>query len=465
MAKIGRNAPCSCGSGKKYKKCCMMKRQTESFTRSLVQRKTDELIPEILEYATRQLPEGAIHDAWDDFNDQGIGFEDSPYLDMFIKWYLLLWTSEEKEDLGAEDDYPSPHTIGATYLKTHRQEMNSLSVRVLEAALSDPLSYWQVEAIEAQRGVLMKDLLLGRERFVDEVSGSQNLEKWDIVLANMQTLDGIHVFNITSPYRLPPNLKASLKEVFPIDPTDPDAISHLFEYDLDLLMFYHDTIDELFTAAMPEIRNMDGKELITAESFYTLAPNIRDEIVTALTNAEAFEPLDGEGPSTDKFIWTEAPENSSALDIVIKGHIKVTQDKLVTLCNSAERDHQLRKMLQDKFGKRITHQQTTSEPMDYSPPLDEDSDEIPGPLDLETLPPEAREQLIEQLDKTYFQWADQSIPLLDHHTPRQAVRSAEGREKVIELINGWENQMAHMKDPQYRFDFNRLRDDLGLPRE
>jgi hypothetical protein len=67
MAKLGRNAPCPCGSGKKNKKCCMMKRQTESFTRTLVHRKTDELIPEILEYATRQLPEDAIHDAWDDF--------------------------------------------------------------------------------------------------------------------------------------------------------------------------------------------------------------------------------------------------------------------------------------------------------------------------------------------------------------------------------------------------------------
>ncbi|HAO21754.1 MAG: hypothetical protein BWK80_28225 [Desulfobacteraceae bacterium IS3] len=25
--KIGRNDPCPCGSGKKYKKCCLMKKQ------------------------------------------------------------------------------------------------------------------------------------------------------------------------------------------------------------------------------------------------------------------------------------------------------------------------------------------------------------------------------------------------------------------------------------------------------
>ncbi len=29
MSKIGRNDPCPCGSGKKYKKCCLMKTYTE----------------------------------------------------------------------------------------------------------------------------------------------------------------------------------------------------------------------------------------------------------------------------------------------------------------------------------------------------------------------------------------------------------------------------------------------------
>ena len=30
MAKIGRNAPCPCGSGKKYKKCCLLRRESEA---------------------------------------------------------------------------------------------------------------------------------------------------------------------------------------------------------------------------------------------------------------------------------------------------------------------------------------------------------------------------------------------------------------------------------------------------
>jgi hypothetical protein len=30
MAKISRNAPCPCGSGKKYKKCCLLRKESEA---------------------------------------------------------------------------------------------------------------------------------------------------------------------------------------------------------------------------------------------------------------------------------------------------------------------------------------------------------------------------------------------------------------------------------------------------
>jgi SEC-C motif len=464
MAKIGRNAPCPCSSGKKYKKCCMMKRQTESFTRSLVHHKIDALIPEILEYTEQNYSENVILEAWSDFYGQDTGLKENPYADMFIKWFLFLWIPEEAEESDG-GSYPSLQTIGAHFLKARKHNMDSLSIKILEASLKDPLSFWQVEAVEDQRGVLVKDLLLGRECFVEDITGSEHLKKWDILLASMHTVDGIHVFNITSPFVLPPNAKTSIQEAFSIDPASPGAISQLFECDLDLIIFYQDVIDELFAASMPEVRNMDGKELIFTKSVYLIDPAIRNEIIDILSNAETFEPLEENGPSSAKFLWNAASEKSSPLEIVIKGHLQLGKKRLITECNSAERDNQLRKILQDVLGTRLTHQQTTSDPIDYSLPIDNDHDEAAAPLNLDELPREVRDQLTKQLENMYLQWTDQSIPALEHQTPRQAVQSAEGRAKVIGLINDWENQTAHMKDPQFRFDFNRLRDDLGLPRE
>jgi hypothetical protein len=382
---------------------------------------------------------------------------------MFIKWFLFLWIPEEQETEGG--GYPSPHTIGANFLKAHKHHMDSLSIKVLEASLKDPLSFWQVEAVEDQRGVLVKDLLLGRERFVEDITGSQHLKKWDILLASMHTMDGIHVFNITSPFVLPPNAKTSLQEAFSMDPDSPNAISQLFECDLDLLILYQDLINELFAASMPEIRNMDGKELIFTKSVYSIDSATRDEIISFLSDIEIFEPLEEDGLSVAKFLWTAAPEKSALLETIIKGHLQVGKNKLITECNSAERDNQLRKILHDVLGTRLTHQQTTSDPIDDSLPIDSGRDEAGTPLNLDELPREVRDQLTEQLENMYLKWADQAVPALEHQTPRQAVKSAEGRARVIDLINDWENQMAHMQAPQFRFDFNRLRDDLGLPRE
>ncbi|EMS77447.1 SEC-C metal-binding domain-containing protein [Desulfotignum phosphitoxidans] len=39
MTKIGRNQPCPCGSGEKYKKCCLNKPKSDS----LPEKKRDEL--------------------------------------------------------------------------------------------------------------------------------------------------------------------------------------------------------------------------------------------------------------------------------------------------------------------------------------------------------------------------------------------------------------------------------------
>ncbi|NGX57885.1 MAG: hypothetical protein K940chlam3_00784 [Chlamydiae bacterium] len=38
MEKIGRNDPCPCGSGKKYKSCCWKKEQSEKVTKSMQSR-------------------------------------------------------------------------------------------------------------------------------------------------------------------------------------------------------------------------------------------------------------------------------------------------------------------------------------------------------------------------------------------------------------------------------------------
>ena len=42
MHKVGRNDPCPCGSGKKYKKCCEMKGNTKKFVAQVLAPQSQE---------------------------------------------------------------------------------------------------------------------------------------------------------------------------------------------------------------------------------------------------------------------------------------------------------------------------------------------------------------------------------------------------------------------------------------
>ncbi|MDT8443598.1 MAG: SEC-C metal-binding domain-containing protein [Desulfuromonadales bacterium] len=68
MSNIGRNEPCPCGSGKKYKKCCLDKDQTEQ----RAQREAQKLLPPASADAWREEP-----DAWDEAQE----WEEDPYMD------------------------------------------------------------------------------------------------------------------------------------------------------------------------------------------------------------------------------------------------------------------------------------------------------------------------------------------------------------------------------------------------
>jgi hypothetical protein len=64
-------------------------------------------------------------------------------------------------------------------------------------------------------------------------------------------------------------------------------------------------------------------------------------------------------------------------------------------------------------------------------------------------------------DRHYREWADQAIPALHGKTPRQAVRTAQGRAAVDVLLKDFENH-EQRSPPDVRFDFGEVRKDLGF---
>ena len=59
---------------------------------------------------------------------------------------------------------------------------------------------------------------------------------------------------------------------------------------------------------------------------------------------------------------------------------------------------------------------------------------------------------------------DKPVEVLDGQTPREAVRTPEGRTKVIEALKMFEYTQAQRREAGDQwYDINRMRRELGLP--
>ncbi|MCI0659165.1 MAG: SEC-C domain-containing protein, partial [Acidobacteria bacterium] len=65
----GRNAPCPCGSGKKYKKCCLPASSGRDFDSYADLRMTEGLlVPQLLQFAQSRFGKELIETAHSDFH-------------------------------------------------------------------------------------------------------------------------------------------------------------------------------------------------------------------------------------------------------------------------------------------------------------------------------------------------------------------------------------------------------------
>ena len=85
--------------------------------------------------------------------------------------------------------------------------------------------------------------------------------------------------------------------------------------------------------------------------------------------------------------------------------------------------------------------------------------------DIVRLPPDEERSIVHQaLTDHYRKTLDEPIPALGNQTPREAVKTAQGRKKVIAWLKMLENQSAQQgpEDPMGAYDFTWLWRELGV---
>jgi hypothetical protein len=237
-------------------------------------------------------------------------------------------------------------------------------------------------------------------------------------------------------------------------------------------LWLNDTIQR-YRAPLPELANSDGDKLEFMTLHYRLLLGVvAADVVAALAGApDIRDENDGE-----HWIWF-APDRpsrkgrkssrseSSDTGLTIHGHLALGPTTLEVMVNSEVRATRIRDLLtpildglvQTPLVERVTPEQAMAARGNASASA---AKRLPDGMSLEDM----REAVHQVLNRQYRKALGERIPMLGDKTPRQAVRSAKGRQAVANWLKGFEQNNARLPadDPMHDYDFSWMWTELGI---
>ena len=448
----GRNDPCPCGSGRKFKQCCLRAAAEIDIRWRRLREAEGELVPDLLRFALKRWGEPYIDAAWSLFADGALSLADAPgdreFDATFIPWFLFDFCAGSVKRRSRRRGWPD-RPAAQEYLDERRPELPDLQTRYLEAALSRPLSFFVVTAVTPGRSIDMRDLLTGRICRVLERSASTTLEPSVLMLARVLSVDDVSIMLGAGAWVIPPtfhNPIISFRESFvrSEELLDEQTARTLH---VEVVRYYRDMVDQLMNPRMPTLVNTDGDPIAPTTVEFELHCTPReafDRIAPLACGYKADELLDDAtvdhaGNVTAVTVPWAAAGNKMHRDWenTSLGTIEIDGQRMTVSVNSEPRARKIRALVAKRLGATAVFTRQQVESMQAL--LDEEKQRKRSRRDkaaheaLQSLP-EVREMMRAQSARHWEVWLDEEIPALGNLTPREAAKTAAGRERLEALL-------------------------------
>lgn len=449
--KIGRNKPCPCGSGKKYKKCCLNKSVVppEALHYRRLSEIHDRLFPKLLDYGAavfgEMAPQVAFVEflAWPDPEDtpDEAAFERAAHL--FWPWYVFNWEYCELDDEDKILKGPEDMTLTELFLQEKKFGPESLEVRFLTAANRSPYSFHEIVSTDVGNAVTIRDVLTGREVLVQERLGSEHLQIGDIIFGRAVRVDNVGMFLGLSPFKIPPRMKPEVIRLRRELAGSEGLLSmeDLYGWDLEIRELYWAMDQRLHT--MPKMVNTDGEPLEFHKVIYDIdTAEFVVKKLADLSNTESLNEIldnaerDGKGKlKRAEFSWgVKGNRASQGVPNTILGNVEIEEGRLIVSVNSAERARTIRRKIERRLAGKARFRLDEISDLDANLNQRSKNDDSDPSREELMSHPEVRHQIERLLRQHWEGWVDQKIPSLGYKTPRQAVKTADGRESVEALL-------------------------------
>jgi SEC-C motif len=481
-AKAGRNDSCPCGSGKKYKHCCLMVEHAVDDSPWRQQRDASgRLTEELLNFAFRKFA-GAIHAAWLDFNqdESPVPFEDDEAeRQIFFPYFLFDWDPDRPRHRRGRQ--PREGIVARSFMLQGGSRLEELELLILKQATTQPVSFYEVVQCDPGRRMVLRDVLVGGETEVVERTASKVFRPGDLGYGQLCKLPEVTVLGRMAPLRMLParkvevvGLRASLRKKIAKQNREL-AAADLIRYGEEIRSVYLNVRDAM--RRPPQFTNTDGDPFLfhtltfrsgsAHAAFEALAP-----LAWGVSKKELLEQaeLDQDGALRSVQIpWIKKGNRKfPTWENTILGHITVSERSLVAEVNSQKRATKLRQEVERSLGILAVHESTvvkTPEEMltEREPREDPHGAASKAESSGSLLDPKMRAQAEAEFQREVDTWIYQKIPALGGLTPFEAVVNPDGKELVEALLLDWERKNEEPAGPDFlRPDVNAIRRLLKL---
>ncbi|WP_300043455.1 hypothetical protein [uncultured Paracoccus sp.] len=389
------------------------------------------------------------------------------------QWTGVLWGCGFEDFLGQR--YEDGNIVDL-YLKRRGWKETALN-RAYFAALRDaPVSLYEVSNVQPGTSMTLRDLLSDAAPVtVKEISATRTLKQWDRIAVRVVPERDHHVISgALLPFRAETVdfLISGLRDALKLKKRDALRLTRdqlLTCAPIFTTAWLFIEIDRALTPAQPQFTNSDGDDVLFHDLRYLFASGVTQRAVAErLDRVKGFLP---QGPKLWSWLAERKGRGGKAgygimLDtqmegVTVLGSMELKGKALLVTVNSTERADKVRKLIRDAAGDLLRSHLTTIRTVDQmraDQQRDRPSEEV------EEIPPDIARQLMrDHMDKHYRETLDAPIPALGSKSPRQAVHTAAGREKVIDWLKLLENHSArHDEGPITEYDFSWMWAELGL---
>lgn len=482
-ARVGRNDPCPCGSGRKFKRCHGDTAAADRGAAAALDQRAERamrwherdrrLLGEMLEVGKLRFSDDlrdvvqATHRMAGDGEGDGEGM-----LAHWIAYHAPLG------DRSLVDRFVE---VRGSYLTRADRDW-------LAAGRAAWFSIWEVADVAPGRSMELRDVLTGERRTVIESSASRSVARYDSLLARVVTVEdlsllcGIHARTL-APRPADEVVRAVRRRLrLGTKPVAPERLRS--EEAVQALVAAWDRVVASETARFtsPDLHNTDGHRLLLTTDRFRFATERRDEVIARLqtvgerTDAavggagqgaaragDASDPPGAAATADDTIRLSVARPSGFAgtgLDTVTVASLAIRRDLVLAETNSLERADEMRATIERVCAGLVEHAgRVHTDPS--SPPVRAEHADRAARRSEEPPPPEASAAILELKRRHYEQWVDMPVPRLGDLTPREASRTAGGRRKLAVMLREIERIESRAPEGQ-RFDASGLWRELRI---